>query len=67
MGAKLKVAGLLAVGAMAGALTTIQLTAVARSTLAPLPLAVLPPVAGAAGGAAHAAKTSANSANRPIT
>jgi len=38
MGAKLKVAGLLAVGAMAGALTTIQLTAVARSTLAPLPL-----------------------------
>ena len=38
MGAKLKVAGLLAVGAMAGALTTMQLTAVARSTLAPLPL-----------------------------
>ncbi|MFO1267602.1 MAG: S41 family peptidase [Rubrivivax sp.] len=38
MGAKLKVAGLLAVGAVAGALTTMQLTAVARSTLAPLPL-----------------------------
>jgi carboxyl-terminal processing protease len=38
MGAKLKVAGLLAVGAMAGALTTMQLTAVARSSLAPLPL-----------------------------
>jgi carboxyl-terminal processing protease len=38
MGAKLKVAGLLAIGAMAGALTTMQLTAVARSTLAPLPL-----------------------------
>ncbi|MBI5716243.1 MAG: S41 family peptidase [Burkholderiales bacterium] len=38
MGAKLKVAGLLAVGALAGALTTMQLTAVARSTLAPLPL-----------------------------
>jgi carboxyl-terminal processing protease len=38
MGAKLKVAGLLAVGAMAGALATMQLNAVARSTLAPLPL-----------------------------
>ncbi|MBL8324353.1 MAG: S41 family peptidase [Rubrivivax sp.] len=38
MGAKLKVAGLLAVGALAGALTTMQLSAVARSTLAPLPL-----------------------------
>jgi len=38
MGAKLKVAGLLAVGALAGALTTMQLTAVARSSLAPLPL-----------------------------
>jgi carboxyl-terminal processing protease len=38
MGAKLKVAGLLAIGAVAGALTTMQLTAVARSTLAPLPL-----------------------------
>jgi carboxyl-terminal processing protease len=38
MGAKVKVAGLLAVGAMAGALATMQLTAVARSTLAPLPL-----------------------------
>jgi carboxyl-terminal processing protease len=38
MGAKLKVAGLLAVGALAGALTTMQLSAVARSSLAPLPL-----------------------------
>ncbi|MFN7547700.1 MAG: S41 family peptidase [Pseudomonadota bacterium] len=38
MGSKLKVAGLLAIGAVAGALTTMQLTAVARSSLAPLPL-----------------------------
>ena len=38
MGAKLKVAGLLAVGAVAGALTTMQVTAVARSSLAPMPL-----------------------------
>jgi carboxyl-terminal processing protease len=38
MGAKLKVTGLLAVGAVAGALATMQLTAVARGTLAPLPL-----------------------------
>jgi len=38
MGAKLKVVGLLAVGAVAGALATMQLTAVARSSLAPLPL-----------------------------
>ncbi|MFO1294311.1 MAG: S41 family peptidase [Rubrivivax sp.] len=38
MGAKLKVVGLLAVGALAGALTTMQLSAVARSNLAPLPL-----------------------------
>ncbi len=38
MGAKFKVAGLLMVGAVAGALTTMQLTAVARSSLAPLPL-----------------------------
>ena len=37
MGAKLKVAGILAVGAVAGALTTMQLQAVARSTVA-LPL-----------------------------
>jgi carboxyl-terminal processing protease len=34
----LKVAGLLAVGAVAGVLTTMQLQAVARSSLAPLPL-----------------------------
>lgn len=38
MGAKLKVVGLLAVGAMAGALTTLQLQANARNSLAPLPL-----------------------------
>jgi carboxyl-terminal processing protease len=38
MGAKFKVAGLLIAGAVAGALTTMQLTAVARSTVAPLPL-----------------------------
>ena len=38
MGGKLKVAGFVALGAIAGALTTIQLTAFARNTLAPLPL-----------------------------
>ncbi len=38
MGQKLKIAGWIAVGAMAGALTTVQLQAVARSTLSPLPL-----------------------------
>jgi len=38
MGAKAKVAGLIALGAVAGALTTIQLQAIARSSLAPLPL-----------------------------
>ena len=38
MGAKLKVAGLLAVGAMAGALTTIQFQAIARASYGPLPL-----------------------------
>ena len=38
MGSKLKLAGILAVGALAGALTTMQLTAVARSAMAPLPL-----------------------------
>jgi carboxyl-terminal processing protease len=38
MGAKFKVVGLLAVGAVAGALTTMQLQANARGTLAPLPL-----------------------------
>jgi carboxyl-terminal processing protease len=38
MGSKLKVAGLLAVGVVAGALTTMQLQAVARSAMAPLPL-----------------------------
>ncbi|MEK8027723.1 S41 family peptidase [Pseudaquabacterium rugosum] len=38
MKGKLKVAGLLAVGAVAGALTTLQLQANARNQLAPLPL-----------------------------
>jgi carboxyl-terminal processing protease len=38
MGSKLKVAGLLAVGVVAGALTTMQIQAVARSAMAPLPL-----------------------------
>ena len=38
MGSKAKVVGLLAVGALAGALTTMQLQANARNTLAPLPL-----------------------------
>ncbi len=35
---KLKIAGWVAIGAVAGALTTVQLQAVARNTLAPLPL-----------------------------
>jgi carboxyl-terminal processing protease len=38
MGAKLKVTGLLAAGALAGALATMQVTAVAQRSLAPLPL-----------------------------
>lgn len=38
MGAKMKVAGWVALGAVAGALTTMQLQAIARSSLAPLPL-----------------------------
>lgn len=38
MGAKLKVAGWVALGAMAGVLTTMQLQANARSTAVPLPL-----------------------------
>jgi len=38
MGAKLKVTGWVALGAVAGALTTMQLQAIARSSLAPLPL-----------------------------
>src|SRR6185295_8117978 len=38
MGAKMKVAGLLTLGAVAGALTTMQLTAIARNTYAPIPL-----------------------------
>jgi carboxyl-terminal processing protease len=38
MGHKLKIAGWMAIGALAGALTTIQLQAVARSNMSPLPL-----------------------------
>ena len=38
MGSKLKVAGILAVGVVAGALTTMQLQAVARNAMSPLPL-----------------------------
>jgi carboxyl-terminal processing protease len=38
MGAKLKVAGFVAIGALAGALTTMQFQAVARGTFSPLPL-----------------------------
>ncbi len=38
MGAKLKISGFIAVGAVAGALATIQLQAIAQRTLSPLPL-----------------------------
>jgi carboxyl-terminal processing protease len=38
MGAKLKIAGFVALGAVAGALTTMQLQAVARAGYSPLPL-----------------------------
>lgn len=38
MGQKLKIAGWISIGAMAGALTTVQLQAVARAGMAPLPL-----------------------------
>jgi carboxyl-terminal processing protease len=38
MGANFKIAGWVAIGALAGALTTMQLQATARNTLAPLPL-----------------------------
>ncbi|MDP3223670.1 MAG: S41 family peptidase [Rubrivivax sp.] len=38
MGSKIKFAGVLAVGVIAGALTTMQLQAVARNALSPLPL-----------------------------
>lgn len=38
MGQKLKITGWIAIGAMAGALTTVQLQAVARAGMAPLPL-----------------------------
>jgi carboxyl-terminal processing protease len=41
MGAKLRVAGLLVAGGVAGALTTLQLQAVAQGALAPLPVAEL--------------------------
>jgi carboxyl-terminal processing protease len=38
MGLKLRIAGYIALGALAGALTTIQLQAIARGSFAPLPL-----------------------------
>jgi carboxyl-terminal processing protease len=38
MGQKLKIAGWIGIGVMAGALTTVSLQTVARNTLAPLPL-----------------------------
>ncbi len=38
MGSKIKVAGLLALGAVTGALATMQMQAIARNALAPLPL-----------------------------
>ena len=38
MGHKLKIAGWISLGVMAGALTTVSLQTVARGTLAPLPL-----------------------------
>ncbi len=38
MGSKFKIAGLLAIGAVAGALATMQITAVARSAFGPLPV-----------------------------
>ena len=38
MGAKLKIAGFVALGAVAGALTTMQLQAIARNPGSPLPL-----------------------------
>ena len=38
MGQKLKIAGWISIGAVAGALTTVQLQAVARAGLSPLPL-----------------------------
>ena len=38
MGQKLKIAGWLTVGALAGALTTFSLQTVARANMAPLPL-----------------------------
>ena len=38
MGAKLKVAGFIAIGAMVGALATMQVQAVAQRAMAPLPL-----------------------------
>ena len=38
MGQKLKIAGWVSIGVVAGALTTVQLQAVARGAMAPLPL-----------------------------
>ena len=46
MGHKLKITGWIALGALAGALTTISLQTVARNTLDPLPLEELQQLAG---------------------
>ena len=38
MGQKMKIAGWVAIGALAGSLTTVSLQTVARNTMTPLPL-----------------------------
>ena len=43
MAHKLKIAGWIAVGALAGAMTTVSLQTLARGTVAPLPLASVEP------------------------
>lgn len=47
MGQKLKIAGWIGLGIMAGALTTVSLQTVARNTMAPLPLEELQQLAAA--------------------
>ena len=42
MGQKLKIAGWISLGVLAGALTTVSLQTVARNSVAPLPLEELP-------------------------
>jgi hypothetical protein len=55
MGSKIKFAGVLAIGLVAGALTTMQLQAVARNALGPLPLVLV-----------RAARPSAQRPRRPV-